>query len=1238
MRYRLAFCLLALSALPLAAQDQDDDGGGRLERFLENRLSQAGRDVNITGFRGALSSQATLQELTIADEEGVWLTLRGAELDWSRASLLRGRVQVEALTADEIILARLPEGGGGPSVRDSEAQPFQLPELPVSIQIGRLATERLELGAPVLGQEAEMGLEAALRLAGGAGSAQITATRVDAEARYTVDASYANDTRQLALDLDLAEASNGLIGSTLGLPGAPPVELTAAGAGPLSDFAADLALATDGVERVTGRVTLAEPEDSPGIQRFALDLSGDVGPLVADRLRPFFGAASEVRLAGLRRPDGGTEIDRLDLTTGALSLTGTLALAPTGLPERLALDGTLAGPVALPLSGPETRVDGARLTARFDESESERWQAELRLDGLNRAGLRLGGAELAGAGTIRTAAPAALTANLSLAARGLSHEDPALAEALGEALSGRAQLDYRADAPLRLESLSLDAGGATALARGTLGDVAAGLPLDGSAEVALDDLARLAPLAGRDLGGAATARIEGRYGLLDGIFDLVLSAHTRDLATGTPQLDPLLAGDGRLAVDAERGPGGTTLRALELRTAALRLDGEGALSTAGAGFTLTGAVTDLGRVDPRLSGPARLDTRLAWEDGGRVRIDRLEATGAGARLTATGALTPDDPALPAEGEVRLTAEALAPFSGLAGRPLRGALDATLSGAGAVSGDFEAALNVRGQGLAVGIAEVDRLLAGEARVAASLSRAAGALTVGGLDLSTDVLTFTARDAGGGALDISGRLSDLALVAPGFPGPLSVSGRAQPTNGDVRLDLDATGPGGTTAQVRGSVARDLARADLQVAGAAPLALVNGIIAPRSLQGQLRYDLALRGPLALTSLSGRLTTSGGRVSVPTLNLALTDVGGRVDLSSGRARIDLGAAIDGGRLTVSGPVTLAAPFPADLSIALTRARLRDPNLYETRLDGRITVSGPLTGGARIGGRIDLGRTEVSVPSTGVGAGGPIPEIAHRGETAAQRATRARAGLLARAGDAEGGGGTPYPLDLTISAPGQVFVRGRGLDAELGGVLRLRGTTADVIAEGRFDLIRGHLDILARRFTLAEGRVSLQGALDPYLRFVAETEADDITAQIVIEGRASAPEVRFLSQPELPEDEVLARILFGRGIEELSPVQAVQLASSVASLAGGGGGGLLGRVRANTGLDEIDVRTTEDGQTEVTVGKYLTENVYSEVTVDEEGKSQINLNLDVIRNVTIKGSVDDAGDTGIGIFYERDY
>jgi translocation and assembly module TamB len=140
------------------------------------------------------------------------------------------------------------------------------------------------------------------------------------------------------------------------------------------------------------------------------------------------------------------------------------------------------------------------------------------------------------------------------------------------------------------------------------------------------------------------------------------------------------------------------------------------------------------------------------------------------------------------------------------------------------------------------------------------------------------------------------------------------------------------------------------------------------------------------------------------------------------------------------------------------------------------------------------------------------------------------------------------------------------------------------------------------------------------------------------IRGRIDTPEVEFASVPELPEEEVLSRLLFGRGIDKMSAFQAAQLAGAVATLAGRGGAGIVSRLRTGLGLDNLDIATGDDGTTSLTAGKYLSRNLYTEIEVDEGGRSEISLNLDISPSLTVRGRVDSDGDNGLGLFFERDY
>ena len=344
------------------------------------------------------------------------------------------------------------------------------------------------------------------------------------------------------------------------------------------------------------------------------------------------------------------------------------------------------------------------------------------------------------------------------------------------------------------------------------------------------------------------------------------------------------------------------------------------------------------------------------------------------------------------------------------------------------------------------------------------------------------------------------------------------------------------------------------------------------------------------------------------------------------------------GGSVSATGTISLdaAAAFPADIRITLNDARYSDGTLVVATVGGSLAITGPLARDPVLSGTVNVSRAEITVPENFAGGAAAL-DVKHLKAPQAVAETLKRA----RAND-----GTPTPtgrpsvmrLEVSVNAPARVFVRGRGLDAELGGQVKLTGPVSDIQPVGGFQLIRGRLSILSQRITFDEGTVTLVGDLNPFLNFVARSEGTDITVFITVSGRASDIGVTFSSQPELPQDEVLARLIFNRGIDELSAFQIAQLAAAAAELAGGSNNSLLGNLRNATGLDDLDVVTDSKGNAAVRAGRYIQDNIYLGVEAGAQGSTRGTINLDITQDLKAKGAVGSDGDSSLGVFYEKDY
>jgi translocation and assembly module TamB len=1135
---RLIFAMCLMLPLSLQAQTSPPaapvpEERGFLEGLLEDNLSSAGRDVQIEGFSGALSSQATLEKLTIADDDGIWLTLTDVLLNWNRTALLSGRLEVTELSAGQLLMPRKPIPDT--SLPSAEATPLALPSLPVSVKIDKLAIPHVVLGAPVLGQNAVLAVNGAAQLADGSGTLDLTVQRKQPrDGRITLRAAYAEQTQDLALSLSVNEPKDGLIATGIGIPGAPPIALSIIGQGPVSDFTADIALHSDGQPRLNGQVTLSAPADGTSNLQFSADLGGDFAPILPTEFQGFFGSDPSLTLRGLRYAQGGVRIDRLALNTTALKLDGSALLAASGMPQKIALQadlGTQSGaPLLLPTTGPRTFVQNGRVTARYDQAVSDEWSVDAHLTGLQRPDLNMKRAQISATGKLSTGKT--LAGHIIARSEGFKPSDKALQNALGQDIQAQLAIGWSPGAPLDFSDIHVQADhvdlrGDITISQGTdRADPKLELYINGD----LPDISAFSDLAKRPLAGAVSLAVQGQVHPVSGALDLSFSGDTANLGLGIPKLDPFLSGSGQTNLRVIRDETGLSVPELKIQTDMARVTGAMTLNSQEGMADVQIDLADLSPGIPELPGPASLSATVTRDSDGVIQLQHGK------------------------------------------------------------------------------------------------------------LSAHVIELNASSSGPNRLRLEGRMDDLSVLAPGLSGAARAAGFAELRGQDWHLDINGTGPATTSMTITGWVRGDGSDADLFLAGALPLDFANTFIRPTNISGIARYDLSLRGRPSLEALNGRISTQDARLTLPAQYIALENINGQITLDAGQAQLSMSTqAASGGVISAQGRVGLNAPYTADLSVDLTGFALTDPTLFQTSVSGVVRMSGALEGGALIAGKLTLGPTELRIPNpTGVNAQ-DLPGLRHIHIPAGVQRTRKYAGMI-ETSDQVGGSGKAFALNLNVIAPDRIFVRGRGLDAELGGTLTLTGDTTDVLPQGRFDLIRGRFDILGKRLSLTEGLVQLQGAFDPFIRFAASTKADDTTANIVIEGQASAPELTFTSTPALPQDEVLALILFGREISSISPFQAFRLAAAIRTLTGKGGEGINGRVRRGLQLDDLDVTTTEDGATEARAGKYLSENIYSEVTADTDGNSQINLNLTLNPTITARGRLTSDGETGIGVFIEKDY
>ncbi len=471
-------------------------------------------------------------------------------------------------------------------------------------------------------------------------------------------------------------------------------------------------------------------------------------------------------------------------------------------------------------------------------------------------------------------------------------------------------------------------------------------------------------------------------------------------------------------------------------------------------------------------------------------------------------------------------------------------------------------------------------------------------------------------------------------------LEVAGSGRLAGG--RTSLDATINAGTGNVVRVTGSAPLAPdgpLDVKVDGSLDARLANSMfsVSGRHGAGSLAIAFQLRGTMAKPQAQGTVRLSGGELMDDQTGFKLTAVTGTFVANGDTIRIDhlAGTTPNGGSISATGEVRLdpVAGFPGSIRVTGQHAQLVANDILSATADMALNISGPLAQKPRVDGRITVVGMDISVPDRFNSVAAPIPGTKHLNPTPT---ARARLALLAK------GHGARAPLfdatlALTISAAGRIFVRGRGIYAELGGDLHVAGSARDPQVTGGFNLLRGSFTLLSSRLTFTRGNVRFHGDVMPDLDLVAETSTTGVTARISVTGPAIQPTFQISSSPSLPEDEILSRVLFQRSWGSLSGFQAVELANAVATLSGQVDA--FEHIRKSLGVDSLDISSSATGGALVSATRAINDRVSVGVTTGARSQDNgVNLNYDVTRHVKLQAGFDASGGSSAGVGLDWEY
>lgn len=381
------------------------------------------------------------------------------------------------------------------------------------------------------------------------------------------------------------------------------------------------------------------------------------------------------------------------------------------------------------------------------------------------------------------------------------------------------------------------------------------------------------------------------------------------------------------------------------------------------------------------------------------------------------------------------------------------------------------------------------------------------------------------------------------------------------------------------------------------------------PHTITGKLSSDFSITGSYNSPQVLGKATFKEGFYENAYSGTKLRNIS--AEIVANRDKLSLqtlnAEGMTGGTLTSFGSLELDPDqnFPFLFQLECENLTSVEIGFLDAKGDGKLTIEGDKDS-AIATGKVSIKDANIQIPDS---FGSSVPDLEVHYIHAPPSFTEIKKPILPQ---------TQYPftLDISVDAPKNVTITGRGVTSEWGGSFSIGGTVHQPIAFGNIDLIRGVYRFSGKTFNLTEGRLTFpeQPTATPTLLLEGRIVEKGTTILVNLSGPLYQPKLNFSSIPPLSTSSILSLLLFGQEINDISGPQAIQLATLVASLASNSPD-ILETTRKSLGIDRltlVSVPTKDElDALSIQVGKYIAQGVLVTIT-QGVGTDQSNAGVEV--------------------------
>ena len=335
-------------------------------------------------------------------------------------------------------------------------------------------------------------------------------------------------------------------------------------------------------------------------------------------------------------------------------------------------------------------------------------------------------------------------------------------------------------------------------------------------------------------------------------------------------------------------------------------------------------------------------------------------------------------------------------------------------------------------------------------------------------------------------------------------------------------------------------------------------------------------------------------GNVGIDSMGVYLTSLGTKITNIKGNVKFDNRKVVIGplngrtgtGKFFTSGKIKMKKfkPQTMDIKTTITRLSIKGIENVDALLDVDVVVKGKVKSPV-VTGSVKISKAIISIPFKKK-EGGSVASVK-----------------------------SPAKLHLKIIMPGNVWIRNDFADMELSGSITIE-RDRNIKIDGKANVVDGYFYYFDKPFKVEKGEFRFQGGgeMNPSIDLVAKTEVrmqkeneEEISGPVVliVGGTMLSPTFDLHTESPLPPLElkdIIPLLNIDMTWKQIASFQKMSSALPSKAITYLIRTQLLNRIQSTVGIDALDLQANLFGKeksTKITVGKYITKNIYASYSKD---------------------------------------